>query len=90
MTQANKGNTRICFISYKEGLGEEMMKGGVKYQGRFKQDRFDGSGELIWPNGNKLSGVWKDSKLVGVGILTQPSGKTLKVKQTDKGIEPVP
>ena len=38
----------------KNGQGEEVMKGGVRYNGRFKQGRFDGAGVMIWPNGDKL------------------------------------
>lgn len=74
---------------FKEGQGEEVMEGGVKYVGRFERDRFDGAGEMTWPNGSKLSGEWKDSELTGIGTYTQADGKSFKVKRTEKGIEPV-
>jgi hypothetical protein len=79
-----KGENRDGF---KEGQGEEMMNGDIKYVGHFKQDRFDGLGIMIWPNGDKITGNWKDSKLVGVGTYTQSGGESFKVKMTDKGIE---
>jgi hypothetical protein len=72
---------------FKEGKGEEMMKGGVRYVGDFKQDRFEGAGEMIWPTGDKISGEWRNSKLVGIGTYFQSKGGAFKVKMTEKGIE---
>jgi hypothetical protein len=79
-----KGENRDGF---KEGQGEEMMDGGIKYIGHFKQDRFDGQGTMTWPNGDKITGNWKGSKLAGVGTYTPSSGQSFQVKMTDKGIE---
>jgi hypothetical protein len=73
--------------SFKDGEGEEMLAGGVRYKGVIKNGRFNGRGEMIWPDDRKLSGEWKDSKLVGVGTLVFKEGGSMKVKQTSKGIE---
>ena len=64
-----------------------MMVGGM-YVGHFKRDKFDGNGEMTLSNGNKISGEWADSKLIGAGVLTTSAGQSIKVKMTDKGIEP--
>jgi hypothetical protein len=73
---------------FKEGEGQEMMKGGVKYTGHFVHDRFNGTGEMLWPSGDKLTGNWKNSVLSGVGTYKQSTGQSFSVKMTDKGIEP--
>ena len=74
----------------KNGQGEEVMKGGVRYSGRFKQGRFDGAGVMIWPNGDRLTGDWKDSQLAGIGTLTRTNGESIRVNRTEKGIERAP
>jgi hypothetical protein len=71
---------------FKEGEGEEMMPGGIRYVGHFKRDRFDGAGVMIWPSGDKITGDWRDSQLNGVGTYVQSNGVSFKVKMTPNGI----
>lgn len=41
---------------------------GYKYEGNFKEDKFDNFGTICDENGNKrLEGIWKDGKLNGKG-----------------------
>ena len=63
------------------------MKGGAKYVGEFKNDRFEGKGELILRNGDRITGVWHDSKLKGIGTYQRKDGASFKVKQSETGIE---
>lgn len=73
---------------FKDGRGEEMMmKGGVRYVGQFRGDRFEGPGEMTWPNGDKITGEWKDSKLEGIGVYTTQGGDSFNVKMTTNGVE---
>jgi hypothetical protein len=71
----------------KSGHGEETMKGGQRYVGQFKDNRFHGQGELFLPNGDKIAGEWKNSKLEGTGTYHPKEGEPFKVRQTETGIE---
>jgi len=87
VTIRNRGKGWYKGEPNKNGQGEEMMDGGVRYIGHFKQGRFDGAGVMIWPNGDSITGEWKDSKLAGIGTYTRTNGESFKVKMTEKGIE---
>ena len=72
---------------FKMGQGEELMKGGVKYVGDFKYDRFNGKGTMLYPNGDRITGEWRDSKLDGVGVYHPKGGESFRVRQSGAGIE---
>lgn len=71
---------------FKTGHGVELMKGGARYLGEFKNGHFQGSGEIIWPHGNRLTGNWRDSKLQGAGTFHRNDGESFQVIQDETGV----
>ena len=64
---------------------------GDKYDGYFKDDKFEGEGIYYWKDGEKYEGYWKNGKREGKGIYYYNSGDKYigyfsNDKEEDKGI----
>ena len=51
------------------GEGRLIHKGGIVYEGRFKEGKFHGEGVLVFPNGDKMTGYFQDHFLNEQGVL---------------------
>jgi len=46
-----------------------VKDGGIRYEGQFKDGRFDGNGFGKYPNGDMYVGEWKDNAKSGNGMI---------------------
>ena len=51
-----------------------MWPDNAKYEGEFKNNKFDGKGKIIHAHGDIYQGECKDGKANGFGILIQANG----------------
>ena len=47
---------------------------GKKYEGDYKEDKYDGFGVISYPDGRKYEGEFKANYFSGMGIMFWPSG----------------
>jgi len=60
-----------------QGKGTYLFENGEKYDGNFKNRKYNGYGEINFANGQKYVGEWKNHMQNGRGTYTYPDGKTL-------------
>ncbi len=60
-------------------------QGEHKYEGEFKNGKFDGQGTLFWITGGKYTGEWKGGLQEGYGIYTSSDGKYSFNGEWEKG-----
>ena len=82
-----KGNTESFeTVSYYkhgkvvEGTGNAYFEDGTKYEGHFKNGKYDGEGKNIWPDGSKYEGLFQDNQRHGEGVMTYKNGFTFAQK----------
>ena len=81
----NKKHGKGIFIS-SHYLNCET-KPGLKYEGEFSYDKFEGFGKVIYSNGDKYEGEWKNNKQHGRGILINFTGTKYEGEWLDGKIE---
>jgi TolB-like protein len=64
----------IFIVKSKISYLADINRFGFKYEGEFKNDKFNGQGTWSIPDGQKYIGEFKDGKRHGKGTLTSPDG----------------
>lgn len=84
-------NADSCDGDCKDGKGIKLFSNGNRYEGNFKNGKFDGEGSLESPKGYKYSGQFKEGNKNGFGIwnsglignkLTKEENNFLPAKET--------
>ena len=65
---------KINPIYWNNCIGNEIVKNGAEYEGRFMNGKWDGIGKLTWKNGDVYEGEWKEDKKEGQGKYTWKNG----------------
>ena len=60
---------------YGEGFGKYTYLDGEKYEGEWKNGKWDGQGTFTSPDGRKYVGEWKDEKENGQGTMSLSNGE---------------
>jgi hypothetical protein len=59
------------------GHGSMTYAGGMKYEGEWKDGRWEGQGTLTYPGGMTYKGEWKNNKMEGHGTVTFPTAPNM-------------
>ena len=87
----NKSNKQHQCLSgdCQNGIGVVKLPDGGRYEGRFRDGKFDGKGVFTHPKGHKYSGEWRNDQKDGFGELSSAvgiySGQFLNNKRHGKG-----
>jgi hypothetical protein len=72
-----------------QGIGTAKMKGGARYEGRWRCGKRDGTGTMSYANGTKFVGSWQADQAYGVGTLTRGGlGHVVEVQCTASKCKP--
>ena len=71
---SNKKEVLFLREEYGEGRGKYIYPHGGKYEGDWRNGKYNGQGTLTYPNGDKYVGEWKDGFPNGQGTETYPNG----------------
>lgn len=52
----------------RDGFGVTKYKSGARYEGFYKNNRFNGEGEYTWPNKTVFRGDFVDGAITGFGV----------------------
>ena len=70
----------------KDGYGILVKNNGVRYEGNFKNDRFNGKGVLIYADGSRYEGNFKDDLMHGKGV-SYIAGGSIEKGQWKNGLK---
>ncbi|HNU91976.1 MAG TPA: hypothetical protein PKO25_08895 [Spirochaetota bacterium] len=74
-SEAKKSIKPTCISGdCKNGKGVLIYASGNRYEGDFKDGKFDGKGVIIFTNGARYEGDWKNDKRHGKGVLIYANG----------------
>ncbi len=64
-----------CIGDCKNGFGTYTWADGDKYEGEWKEGKFQGKGKYYYSNGSIFSGMYEKGKKHGNGVFVNPNGK---------------